>query len=256
MVRGWSLWIVVACAVLAGCNINRDIMFKTPVDYVFDTIPDVRPQAFRIQPNDVISFRLFANDGFRMIDLIEEATQGNRNLARTTFNYVVDADGRSKLPLLGMVPLSGLTVREAELKLETMYTEYYNRPFVQLFINNRRVVVFPGGGGDAKIVPLENTNTSLMEALASAGGMSKRADARKIKLLRKDPAGGPRQVYQFDMSDIQGLPYADITMQADDIVYVQPNPEVATELLQDITPYVALLTSIVLVIGIVRGFSQ
>lgn len=254
MVRGPGLWIVVVCALLAGCNINRDIMLKTPLDYAFNQLPDSAPTAFRIQVNDIITFRLFANDGFRMIDLVDEVQQNQRNL-RTTFNYTVEADGRAKLPLLGLVPLTGLTVREAELKLEGMYTEFYNRPFVQVSINNRRVVVFPGGGGDAKIVPLENTNTTLMEALATAGGLNKRGDARKIKVFRKMPEG-PRQVFMFDMSDIEGLPYADVTVQADDIIYVQPNPELAREILADMNPIIALLTSTVLVIGIVRGFSQ
>ncbi len=254
MVKGWSLLIVV-CAVAAGCNINRDIMFKTPLDYPFDQITDSVPKAFRVQVNDIITFRLFANDGFRMIDLVDESSQGNRNMLRTTFNYTVDADGQAKLPLLGMVPLIGLSVREAELKLETLYAEFYNRPFVQLTINNRRVVVFPGGGGDARIVPLENTNTTLMEALATAGGLNKRGDSRKVKVFRKTPEG-PRKVYLFDMSDVEGLPYADLVMQADDIVYVQPNPELAREILADLNPIIALLTSTVLVIGIVRGFSQ
>jgi len=246
----------VVCALLAGCNINRDIMFKTPVDYAFDSLPDSVPAAFRIQTNDILTFRLFSNDGFRMIDLIEDAAAGQRNMQRNvTFSYTVDYDGRAKLPLLGPVPMVGLTVREAELKLETAYTEFYNRPFVQLAITNRRVVVFPGGGGDARIVPLENTNTTLMEALATAGGVSKRADSRKIKVFRRD-LDGTRKVYMFDMSDITGLPYADLVLQADDIIYVQPNPEIATEILQDVLPFVTLLTTTVLVISLVRGFTQ
>ena len=52
------------------------------------------------------------------------------------------------------------------------------------------------------------------------------------------------------------LPFADLTVQADDIIYVQPNPEIAREILADLNPIIALLTSTVLVIGIVRGFSQ
>jgi hypothetical protein len=58
------------------------------------------------------------------------------------------------------------------------------------------------------------------------------------------------------MSDIKGLPYADIVMQADDILYVQPNPEIAKELLTAINPFIALLTTTVLVIGVVKGFSK
>ncbi|MBL7986016.1 MAG: polysaccharide biosynthesis/export family protein [Flavobacteriales bacterium] len=254
MRRSVGLWVVL-CAVLTGCSVNRDIMFKTPLDYAFDQVPDTLPKAFRIQPNDQITFRLFANDGFRMIDLVDENGAGQRNLQRATFNYQVDFDGRAKMPLLGLVPLAGLTIREAELMLEEQYTEFYNRPFVQVQVNTRRVIVFPGGGGDARVVPLENSNTTLMEALAAAGGLNRRADARKVKLFRSDSTG-VRKVYQFDLSDISGLKHADMVMLADDIVYVQPNPEIARELLNDINPFITLLTTTVLVIGIVRGFSQ
>ncbi len=254
MVRSWSL-LVVLSVLIAGCNINRDIMFKTPVDHVFDTLPDTLYRSFRVQPNDVIQFRLFANDGFRMIDLVDEQGTGLRNMARINFNYQVDFDGMAKLPLLGLTHVAGLTQREAELMLEQRYTVYYNRPFVQVTIANRRVVVFPGGGGDARVVQLENNNTTLMEVLAVAGGMAKRADARHVKMFRRKMGGG-RLVYEFDMSDIKGLKYADMVMQADDIVYVQPNPEIARELLDNLNPIIALLTTTVLVIGVVKGFSK
>jgi polysaccharide export outer membrane protein len=247
------LYLVLVCGLLASCNINRDIMFKTPTDHVFDQMPDSMPAGFRIQPNDNISFRLYANDGFRMIDLVDEQSQ--RAIQRTSFSYLVDGTGYAKLPLLGNVKVMGMTIREAELELEKQYTEYYNRPFVQLTVSNRRIVIFPGAGGDARVVQLENNNTTLLEALAQAGGISVRGDARKVKMFRKKPDGS-RLVFEFDMSDIKGLPYADIVMQADDILYVQPNPEIAKELLTAINPFIALLTTTVLVIGVVKGFSK
>lgn len=252
MRRGWY-FPVLMCVLLASCNINRDIMFKTPLDHVFDQVQDSLSQGFRIQPNDNVTFRLFANDGFRIIDLVDEVSQ--RALQRGAFSYWVDRDGNTKLPVIGLVKLGGLTIREGELKLEQAYTTFYNRPFVQLSINNRRVVVFPGGGGAAKVVALENNNTTLMEALAEAGGISTRGDARKVKMFRKKPTGG-RLVYEFNMSDISGLKYADLVLQADDIIYIQPNPEIAKELLNAVNPFIALLTTSLLVIGIVKGFSN
>jgi polysaccharide export outer membrane protein len=253
MGRRWN-YLVLMSVLLASCNINRDIMFKTPTDHVFDQVADSTPASFRIQANDIVTFRLFANDGFRMIDLVDEQA-GQRTVQRTLFSYIVDNEGYAKLPLLNKVKLGGFTIREAELELEKRYIEFYNRPFVQLTVGNRRVVVFPGGGGDARVVALENNNTTLLETLAEAGGVSKRGDARKVKLFRKRPEGG-RLVYEFDLSDISGLKNADMVMQADDVIYVQPNPEIAKELLTAINPFIALLTTTVLVIGVVKGFSQ
>lgn len=247
--------LLIVVALLTGCTINRDIMFKTHTGFEFDQFPDTVLPEFRIQPNDQLTFRLFANDGFRMIDMVSAGAQdATRNLMRVTFTYQVEFDGRVKLPLLGRIDVRGKTLREAEMYLEELYTEYYNRPFVQLSVANRRVVVFPGGAGDARIVPLENNNTTLLEVLAIAGGVARRANVKKVKLFRHEP-DGKRGVYQFDLSDIDGLKHADIVMQADDVIYVQPNPEIVREVLFDLNPVIALLTSVVLVIGIVRGFN-
>ncbi len=43
-------------------------------------------------------------------------------------------------------------------------------------------------------------------------------------------------------------------MQGDDVVYVQPNPEIAREVLADLTPLVTLLSSILLVFAVTRNF--
>ncbi len=253
--------LVAALLVLAlatGCTVNRNIMFKTPLDYNFEAFPDSgsKAKALILQPNDMLMFRLFANDGFKMIDLVSEGgTREAAFLNRITYTYTIEGDGQCKLPLLTRVPLAGKTLREAEAFLEGLYSKYYNRPYVQLMVSNRRVVVFPGGGGDAIVVPLENNNTTLLEALARAGGLANRGDARRVKLFRHH-ADGTRTVHQFDLSDIEGLKHADIVMQGDDVLYVQPNPEIAREALQDLTPIITLLTSVVLVIGVIRGFSR
>lgn len=253
--RPWWAWVLVGTILWTGCTINRDIMFKTPTDHVFDAFIDTAAKSLILQPNDALQFRLFANDGFKMIDLVSEDGARDASLRnRNQFVYYIDGNGEVKLPLLNLVHLSGSTLRQAEMILEERYAKYYNRPYVQLVVVNRRVVVFPGGGGDAKVITLENNNTTLLEVLAQAGGMSKRGNARHVKLFRHHP-DGKRTVHEFDMSDINGLQYADIVMQGDDVVYVQPNPELAREVLSDLTPVITLLTSIVLVIGIVRGFN-
>jgi polysaccharide biosynthesis/export protein len=257
MRRNIGLLLFLAMLLATGCTINKDIMFKTPVDYTFDQLPDSLDPAFRIQANDFLQFRLFANDGFRMIDMVSQEGGVNQMQAnRMTMTYPVEYDGLVKLPLLGRVRLAGLTLREAELFLEEKYAEFYNRPFAQLVIGNRRVVVYPGTGGSARVVPLDNNNTTLTEVIAQAGGLTTRGRADRIKLFRRLPGQPQRLVYEFDMSTIEGLRFGDTVMQGDDIVYVEPNPELLREVLFDITPLVTLLTSMVLVIGLVNNLQR
>ena len=75
---------------LPGCYINSNLMLKTDKNFVFDTIPDTIPRAYTISPNDLISFRLFANDGFKLIDIASglegQSAASNRNMFQNPIN--------------------------------------------------------------------------------------------------------------------------------------------------------------------------
>jgi polysaccharide export outer membrane protein len=149
--------------------------------------------------------------------------------------------------------LSGLTLREAENKLEDLYSEFYNDPFVILQVQNNRVIVSPGAGGTAQVITLVNANTTLMEALAMAGGVNERGNSSQIKVLREDRETGERLVFLIDLSTIDGLKSADMIIQANDIIYVEPLPLIARELVQEITPIVTLITTAALLIALINA---
>ncbi len=123
-------------------------------------------------------------------------------------------------------------------------------PFVQISVTNRRVIVFPGNGGDAKVLYLANNNTTLLEAIALAGGIAERGRASRIKLIRKND-NGQRQVYRIDLSTIEGLKYTDILVQANDYIYIEPVPEIGRELLKEVAPIVSLISSAAIVISVI-----
>lgn len=231
-------------------------MLKTDRNFVFDTLPENKTPQYKISPNDVISFRLFANDGFRLIDMatgVEGNGGGGNNqmMFRNFMSYLVEFDGTVRLPIIGQTKLAGYTVREAEFYLEGLYSEFYVKPFVQVQVNNKRVIVFPGGGADAKVITLENNNTTLVEVLAMAGGINQRGRAAKIKLMRKDE-NNERKVYLIDLSTIEGLKYVDMVVQANDYIYVQPTPQLAKEIMKDVAPIISIISSAVLVYSIIQ----
>jgi polysaccharide export outer membrane protein len=142
--------------------LNSSIMLKTGKDYQYSKSPDSTKNAdYIISANDVIEFRIFSNDGFKLIDLTS-LNQMNRDYQMNNrMDFLVEFDGNVKLPILGRTKLLGLTVREAELMLEEKYASYYVKPFVLMSVQNKRVIVFPGNAGDAKVIPLLNNNTSI-----------------------------------------------------------------------------------------------
>ena len=233
--------------VLSSCSINSDIMFRTPTEYEYDEFIVKSELEYTISPNDILNFRLFTNNGIQLLELNRNQPNASRNLA-FSLNYVIRPDSLVELPSLGFVNIAGLTVPEAQETLSTMYEEFYNEPFVQVEVTNNRVIVFPGSGGAARTIGLTNNNTSIIEVLAMAGGISARGKAKKVKLIRKEK--GEIKVYLLDFSTIEGVQYANSVVQANDIIYVEPSAEIAREALRDLSPVVSLLSSLLVVYSV------
>lgn len=239
---------------LTGCTINQDIMFKTGETFDFSNIEDIESPGYRIAPNDMLTFQLYSNRG----QMLNQRTAGGmgRNSAdgqqnmnqqmnlQNQFSYMVKPNGLVELPELGDIRLEGLTIEEAEALLEEAYASFYNDPFAILRVTNNRVYIFPGESGQASVVTLENPNTTLLEVLALSGGIRNRGNASKVKLIRRTEEGN--QVYKMDLSTIEGLDAANTVVQAYDIIYVEPMPQLAREATESLTPITSLISTLTL----------
>jgi polysaccharide biosynthesis/export protein len=245
--RKWSVfgYLAVLAVMVSSCGINSNLMFKTPkgVEEKTDSIP-LRPTTeYTISRDDKFSFTLYTNGGKRIVE-----NMAGMNEQQPTFDipeYLVRANGKAELPVIGEVSVAGLTVAQCEDTLAKRFSTQYNDPYVQVKLTNQRVIVFPGNGSDAKVVPLQNNNTTLMEAIAQAGGIADRGRADRVKLMRNE--GTKRVVYVLDMSTIDGLQYADLIVQANDYIYVEPNEQVGREAVQSAAPVVSLLSSALII---------
>ena len=235
---------------MSSCSINKDLMFQTPVGYQYDPLPEVDSLEYKISPYDRIQFNLFTNDGYKLIDIIgQEGTTGNsvQAIRQFGFDYLVEQDGFVKLPTLGRIELAGLTIRQAQDFLQEKYAEFYRKPFIILSVVNNRVIVSPGDGGQAQVVGISD-NMTVIEVLARSGGIANRGNASKVKVIRdfKDH----KEVYEIDLSTIEGIHNGGLIVQANDIIYVEPTPEIAREIIRDLTPIISLITSTLFLISL------
>ncbi|MBL4623639.1 MAG: polysaccharide biosynthesis/export family protein [Flavobacteriales bacterium] len=251
------LFIAFIISALTSCKIlDPSIMLKTPEGYEFSQIPDSAGVEYKLAANDIIQFKLYSNDGFRLIDIVgnEQSQVGTRQFS---IDYKIEFDGTTKLPVLGRSKIAGMTLRETELFLEEKYSEFYNDPYVIVTVSNRRVIIFPGQSGNAKVLNLSNDNTTLLEAIAMVGGLGGDAKAAQIKVIRGDKSAP--DVYLIDLSTIDGMKNGGMVLQANDIIYVEPRIRPVVEIIGEITPVVSLLsitTSLVTSIYSIYVFSQ
>lgn len=246
--------LVIAATVLYACNVKPHIMFKAPKDYNYDIPNKDSLMEFKIANYDILEFRLFAKDGFKLIDMTAISEGQGQVLDRNNLQYLVEHDGFCNLPILGRVKLAGMTVREAESFLEEKYSKYYNNPFIILKIVNKRITVFPGTGGKGQVITLNNFNTTLIEALGYVGGPANESKAKMIKVIRGDLKNP--QVYHFDLSTIKGINDAHFVLQPNDIVYVEPRKNTVVEVVRDVAPVVSLLTSTITLIIVINNLSK
>lgn len=240
------LILFVSLALFSSCKIFKpSLMLKTPKDYNYDKLVDSLGNLdYRIAPNDAIIFRVFTNDGFKLINLATESNTAFRN----DVDVIVQSDGTIKMPLIGNLQVSGLTIKEAEKLLEEKYSTYYVNPFVTLKVSNKRVIVFPGAGGSAKVIGLNNNNTTVLEAIASAGGLPDEGKAYKVKLIRAnpDPLAKP-YVFLMDLSKIEGVAMGRSKVQANDIIYVEQRYRPLKTIASELTPLITLITSAIII---------
>ena len=77
--------------------------------------------------------------------------------------------------------------------------------------------------------------------MAQAGGIRQRGRSKEVKLIRQQ--GDDNLIYSMDLSTVNGMNEARRIVQANDILYVESNPQVVREVLTDVSPVAQLVTT-------------
>lgn len=232
-------------------------MIRVPADFQYDKFSSGPDSLYRLAENDVINVRILTNNGENLINVTGDVESNTQSKEFGGIPILVEYDGTSKLPLIGRVQLAGLTRREAEDKLELLYKDQYKDPYITITISNRKVLVFPGTGSNAKVINFTGDNMNLIQALAEVGGISNTGRAKSVKLIRGD-LKNPK-VFKIDLSTLEGMKQADLALQSGDIIYVDPYEDPAVIFGRNVTPYLtaigsiaSLITSVALIIALVK----
>ena len=200
--------VLVGCAVvgllLAGCADKPG----GPIPYnVSDFGTPDAPQlaaleaGYKIAPLDVLTVKVF-----KMPDLSGE--------------YEVDLAGQISMPLIGEIKAYDLTTAQLDESLTgKLGQKYLENPDVSVGIKSstRRSVTVDGAVNKAGSYPVYGP-TTLMQAVAAAGGTSPDANARRVAIFRT--IGGKRQAAAFDLTSIRRGETSDPQVYAGDIVVI------------------------------------
>ena len=233
--------------ILSGCKVfYPDRLFRIDEDKLAlaDTIKTA--QEYVIRYGDLISLAVFSNNGYDLVDVFLRD-----NSAYSPLNYLVKQNGYALLPILDSVYLEGLTISEAEKVLEEKYGYYFVTPFVRIEVTNKNVYLYRGRGG-AVVVNLDHENMNLLEVIAKAGGIPQYAKAYRVRIIRGN-VNSPI-VFDIDLSTIEGMQNANLTMVANDIVYIETKVT-SGDVLTQVAPVITLLSTMLLLYTTVKALS-
>ena len=196
--------LLVASVLLASCADRRG----GPIPYnVSDFGSPDRPQPltlaedYRIAPLDTLTVKVF-----KMPDL--------------SGDYDVDLTGQISMPLVGNVKAVDLTTAELRQRLTARYGErYLQNPDISVGVKSstRASITLDGSVGKPGSVPAGSA-TTLMQAVAQAGGVTEEANPRRVAIFRQ--INGQRQAAAFDLTAIRRGEAEDPRVYAGDIIIV------------------------------------
>jgi polysaccharide export outer membrane protein len=194
----------VAGLALAGCADTRG--GPIPYDVSSFGVPDAPTlvpleAGYKIAPMDTITVKVF-----KMPDL--------------SGDYEVDLAGHISMPLIGEVTAYDLTTAQLDNALtQKLGEKYLQNPDVSVGIKSstRRNVTVDGAVNKAGSYPVFGP-TTLMQAVAAAGGTREDANSRRVAIFRT--IGGKRQAAAFDLTSIRRGETPDPQVYAGDIVVI------------------------------------
>ena len=146
----------------------------------------------------------------------------------------VNRRGFITLPLIGPVKVSGRNITEVEnIIAEHLAADYLQDPHVAVFIEDyaSQKLTVQGYVKSPGVFDMEG-RTTLLQAIAMAGGVTEIADTAEIFVFR-NPYGQNRTILEFNLDEIQDGEMDDPLLRGTDIIVVDSST--TRRLLKDVT---------------------
>jgi polysaccharide export outer membrane protein len=134
----------------------------------------------------------------------------------------VSPDGSVTFPYIGSLSVQGLTLGEIQEKIQKGLADYMKYPLVAVSLKksrSRNFFVY----GEVKLpgtFPLEN-DTTVLQAITSAGGFTRAASKKDVKVLRQKPDGSGNTTLTVNVDAIMsGKEKNEVKIEPGDVVTV------------------------------------
>lgn len=142
-------------------------------------------------------------------------------LDRFSTGFILDDFGQLEMPQLGFVELAGLTLDEAEEKIQQLLIEgkLFETPIIRIQLLSFQYSILGEVEGEGRYTTFD-PRTDLFDAILLAGNLTEFADRANIKIVRK--VGGESFVIYVNALDQDYLASNKLYIYPDDMIIVPP----------------------------------
>jgi polysaccharide export outer membrane protein len=247
------LIIIGVIAYLTSCTPQKKLIYlQEKAQKESSNVYSSKGPDYRLRPYDVLYIRVNSinSESFDFFN----AGQGVNNsylfqseMGVYLNSYTITDSGFINFPVVGNIEVSGLTIEEAQKKIQSSINNYLKDATATVKLASYRVSII-GDVMKPGVYYFYQDKVNLLEAIAKAGDLTVYGNRFRVMLVRKTEKGD--KVSFIDLTDRNLLNKEEFYILPNDIIYVEPN-KVAKSLGFATFPWSLMLSTISTVVAVI-----
>ena len=216
------LFILITTLFLSSCASRQDLVYFQDADKEIEVSVKY---VLTYKPDDLITISVSALDmdavrPFNLYVAVFRGTAGGITSTPSLQTYLIDATGNIDFPVIGTVPIGGLSRKEATRLVTDKLLPYIKDPIVNIRITNFKISVL-GEVNAPGTFNIPNERVTLPEALGLARDLKIQGRRANILIIREVDGKITKNYIDLLTNALFSSPF--YYLQQNDVVYVEPS---------------------------------
>lgn len=221
------IFLIAVLLALSSCRFKKDLTLLADMknDSLLTNLP-VTAQNNILKPDDNLYVTIqSANEEINKLFNANNSSQGGGSQSYTDpagqylYGNLIDKEGMITLPIMGQIPVAGLTLTEAQAAIQLKANIYLKEAIVKVKLLNFKITILGEVKSPGPYFFYDNS-VNVFDAVARAGGFTEMAKLNTILVVRPTESGTKSYRLNFKTKNVYAHPA--YYLKPNDMVYAEP----------------------------------
>lgn len=238
-----------------SCSTKKHITYLQNLDVGQSEYFEMRRPDYKLNDRDILYIRTYTTDE-KWVEFLNPTQNmrtsmgGSGDASMYIYYYTIDDGGDVTLPLVGKVPVKGLTITQARDTIQA-YTDKVlrNTQVITKLLSFKFTVI--GEVSRPGTYTNYNNHLTVLEAIGMAGDLTDFADRKEVLVIRPTDSGN--QTYRLNLKDKDLLTSEGYFLLPNDIVIVEPtNQKIFNLNIPTFTLGMTTISTLILILNFIK----